>query len=339
MPATNLQSLIDNIHHGLQLLEYVTKNSIVFLSHGTNPITLQNHPLVVPKKRYQFMTRYFESAPQKIRGIDMMRHSATVQPNLDILDADDWHNAVNLILQLLPITSLMFANSRYFQGKKSKFYSERQNIWQNMDPTRSGIPTNLLADSAFHKTSCAYAKWAKDAYVIFIDGLPLDEQPKYGELTFAHWFEQGYKTIYPTVSHWETHLTTLFPHLRLRNFLEIRNIDAQPFEHSLAPLVFFKALLSNRATQDKTKEILNQTDYDMSKNFLSYQEVINIGAQLLDLACENLLAYQNQVGLTSLQVFKNFLVNRENYWHAEDALSFVKNHATPNPAQNFVKYF
>lgn len=339
VPCSNFNDLVENIHSSLEILERVTNKTVLFLSHGTNPLTKPNHPLVVPKRRYQFMTRYFESAPNTIRGIDMMRHSATVQPNLDVFENTDWHSAVNLILQLVPITSAMFANSKYFQGKKSIFYSERQNIWENMDPTRSGIPTGLLSSQGCPQTECAYAQWAKNAYVLFIDDLELSEQPIYGELTFEQWLKHGYKGIHPTILHWETHLTTLFPHLRLRNFLEIRNIDAQPFEHSLAPLVFFTSLISNHGAQQKTQELLTTQNYNPKENFDLNQNFDDIFMPLLDLSCEILLDHKHSLGLACIQAFKTFLSNREAYWHATTAQEFAKTRSTLYPAKEFIKYF
>lgn len=338
-PCTTLRQLIDNLYEGFELLERVTDKTVLFLSHGTNPLTTATHPLVVPKKRYQFMTRYFESAPKNIRGIDMMRHSATVQPNLDIFESSDWHSGVNLILNLVPITSAMFANSKFFHGKKTKFYSERQNIWAHMDPTRSGIPTGILTSKGCPDTECAYAKWAKNAYVLFIDELPLSEQPLYGEITFDQWLKNGYKGIFPTISHWETHLTTLFPHLRLRNFLEIRNIDAQPFEHSLTPLVFFKTLLTHKPVQQKTEDILTKCVPPSKEVFDLNQNFDDIFLPLLDLCCEILLDQNDALGLTSLEAFKKFLLDRENYWFAASAEEFVKQKGTLYPAQEFIKYF
>lgn len=237
-PFEKISDLAENVINGLQIMEEAASGELVFLSHGTNPIAEPDHPLVLPKDRYKIMTRYFESAPH-IRGIDMMRHSATVQANLDIFGDENWQDAVNLVLVLIPLTSGLFANSRYFKGKRSNYFSERQEIWKNMDPTRSGIPT----DMPFAENSeCAYAAWAKQANVFLVEGLPAHEQPLYGELSFERWLKNGYKGITPTILNWESHLATLFPHLRLRDFLEIRHIDAQPFEHTLAPVAFFLRL-------------------------------------------------------------------------------------------------
>lgn len=339
LPCTSLEELAKDMQHGLEILERAAENRVLFLSHGTNPITKPTHPLVVPKKRYQFMTRYFESAPKNIRGIDMMRHSATIQPNLDIFENAQWHTGVELVLNLIPITSQMFANSRYFQSHKSKFYSERQNIWANMDPSRSGIPTNLLENIGCPETECTYAKWAKSAYMLFIENLPIEEQPLYGEITFEQWMEKGYKNKYPTIGDWEVHLSTMFPHLRLRHFLEIRNIDAQPFEHSFATIAFFTALLKSRKTQKKTWDLISQFDFNTTRIFAQNTNFFPLFFPLLDLASEILEEQKEFLGAKVIQEYKNFITNREIYWEASSALDFVKKRSTLFPAQEFIKFF
>jgi len=87
-----------------------------------------------------------------------------------------------------------------------------------MDPTRSGFPTGLLNAKKCQETECTYAQWAKQAYILFVRSLPLNEQPLYGEITFEEWLKKGFRGIFPNIEDWETHLSTLFPHLRLRNF-------------------------------------------------------------------------------------------------------------------------
>ncbi len=336
-PTNNLTDLAQNVSDGLSLLEKGADNQAVFLSHGTNPISTAEHPLVVPKERYQFMTRYFKSAPSHVRGIHMMRYSATVQPNLDIFGCTNWHAGVKLILQLVPITNQLFANSAFFQGEKSAFLSERQNIWDNMDPTRSGYPTNLAVNEGCPQTECTYAKWAQKAYMLFISGLKAQDQPLYGEITFEQWIKNGYKGVFPKTEDWEIHLNSLFPHLRLRHFLEIRNIDAQPFEHSFAPMAFYNALLKNSRTQQKTWDILAEHKFNTFDIFAETQNFEKIFAPLLDFSCEVLENKKEEIGLNSLKAFKQFLNTRNDYSKEQNGFSFVKKQATFFPGKEFLK--
>jgi len=337
-PTANILDLVKNTHYGFSLLEQASSERVLFLSHGTNPISAPDHPLVVPKERYQFMTRYFQSAPSEIRGIDMMRHSATVQPNLDIFGNSEWHSGVKLILQLVPITNKMFANSKFFHNKKSQFISERQNIWDNMDPTRSGYPTHLSTSEGCPQTECTYAKWAKKAYMLFIDSLDINDQPLYGELTFEQWLQNGYHNVFPNVESWETHLGSLFPHLRLRHFLEIRNIDAQPFEHSFAPLVFYSALLKTKETQQKTWDLLSEFQLNTPEIFSETQDYSPVLEPLLNLACNIHSTHGDNLAIIILQRFMSYLNEREKYWNEPDGLSFTKKNSTLFPSKELIKY-
>lgn len=333
-PFEKISELVENVTKGLKILEEAAAGELVFLSHGTNPISSSQHPLVLPKERYQIMTRYFESEPS-IRGVDMMRHSATVQANLDIFGADHWQDAVNLILVLIPITQKLFANSRFFKGQKSKFYSERQEIWKQMDPSRSGIPTKLpFSDNA----ECVYAQWAKKANVFFIDGLPINDQPLFNELSFENWLENGFKGKYPDIESWETHLGTLFPHLRLRDFLEIRHIDAQPFEHTLAPVAFFSALAKTSKVRNEVWSFLQKNKIDYRNIFMQEHDFSDLELPLLNLAEEILSDLNEPEASKAIAAYKVFLSQKESYWQAKNALEFVKKNVTVSPEKEFNKY-
>jgi glutamate--cysteine ligase len=342
-PWEKFSDLITNVTHGLSLIESAANGQLIFLSHGTNPVAQPDHPLVLPKERYQIMTRYFEGAPH-IRGLDMMRHTATVQANLDIFGNEHWQDAVHLVLALFPFTKNLFANSCYFKGKRSLFFSERQEIWNRMDPSRSGIPTHM----AFSQNpECAYADWATKAFVFYIEGLSLPEQPAYEELTFGNWHAQGYRGIFPNISHWETHLGTLFPHLRLRDFLEIRHIDAQPYAQTLAPVAFFAALTMNAKVRKKVWMLLKKQVGDVV-SFLENHEKNSASQdascmtqdpafffELLDTATEVLRHRKENQASAAVAAYKDFFATKQSYWEAQSAIDFLKSHHTHSPCAEF----
>ena len=337
-PSATLSLLAKQSVKTLSLLEKASQGEVVFFSHGTNPIGEENHPLVLPKERYQIMTRYFESAPNNVRGIDMMRHSATVQANLDVFGDKNWRDAVHLTMVLVPMTQYLFANSAYYKGKKSSFLSERQNIWDHMDPSRSGFPFLDHRNYFSECPECAYAQWAKKAGVFLVEELPLAEQPLFNELTFCQWMKEGYKGVQPTVEDWETHLATLFPHLRLRQFLEVRHIDAQPFEQTFAPIAFFAALIQCEKTRKKTWDIIAPNHFNYEELFSGQTDTFEkFHAPLLDLALEILHDSKEKEGENALNAFKNFLPKKSEYWKANSAFEFLKANKTYSPASEFAK--
>jgi glutamate--cysteine ligase len=243
---------------------------------------------------------------------------------------------------LVPLTKNLFANSKYFMGKPSSFVSERQNIWEHMDPTRSGFPNDLPFENDTHSVACAYAKWARNAYMLFLpNDLPMDEQPLYGELTFDQWMKKGFKGTYPTLADWETHLGTLFPHLRLRQFLEVRHIDAQPFAHTFAPIAFFTALIQCANTRAKTWQLIQKYNINPQEAIYHPTDFSFIHNPLLDLAIEILKENNEEKAAQSLLAYQQFLAEKENYWQTNTPLAafeFVKRNATKTPSAEFVKY-
>lgn len=300
-PHGSYAALLDDVRYGLTLLEEASAGQVVWVDHGTNPVADASLPLLVPKHRYQIMTRYFLSQPHG-RGVDMMRYSATSQPNLD---GHAWDRSVKLVLALAPHAKSLFANSRYFHGQRTGPGSERQRIWDAIDETRTGVPPVTDAQDIAH----AYGLWAENAFVFLAGDLPIDEQPLYGELRFRDWAAQGYKGTFPTEQDWEIHLATLFPDLRLRKFLEIRMVDAQSYEHALAPMAFWATVLEH------------------GREFTEHQA--DSPVQLLERAAR--LA-QDDLAVRSLQSFLAWVQQRDALTYPESGLDFVKATATRSPA-------
>jgi glutamate--cysteine ligase len=357
-PVFHTDELAADVEEGLNILAKAAAGELVFLGTGTNPLSRPDHPLLLPKERYLVMTRYFNAIPGG-RGVHMMRHTGTVQPNLDIPGGDaEWQDAVNLTFVLTPFVRHLFANSAWFQGARSSTFSERQSIWPLVDSSRSLIPAGVPFAPDI---PCAYARWAKAASVFYVPGLSRDEQPLPGELSFEAWLEQGYKGTRPTFREWEMHLGTLFPDLRLRGFLEVRSVDAQPFEHMLAPVAFFAGVLQHGRARRRLWEFLlgvGRAYVDcqgFSKAHVSdapdswvFGKVLEespthplfsdgrIHRQLLSIAEETLADAHERVGVESLQAYRVFLSERDAYVSAPSARDFVEMHATPEPGQLFV---
>jgi glutamate--cysteine ligase len=164
------------------------------------------------------------------------------------------------------------------------------------------------------------------------------EQPLYQELTFEQWFKNGYKGTRPTIESWENHLATLFPDLRLRDFLEIRHIDAQPFEHSLAPVAFFYALLKNNKTRRNTWKILKKFHIDLNNIKKSDINNLEISHALLDYAEDVLLSLNETAGMKAVSAYRRFIAQKEDYWQEIDAFNFVRKNVTSKPSIDFLKF-
>jgi glutamate--cysteine ligase len=359
-PKGTLQELGDDVTLGLQLLEEAADGQVLFASHGTNPVGYKDFPLVVPKSRYQIMTRYFNSEPGG-RGVHMMRQTATVQPNLDVSGDDaTWSDAVSLCYVLTPFARHIFSNSAFFHNSKVESFSERQMIWTKMDSTRSGIPTGLVGEK---DVVCPYIRWALQANVFLVEGLPIAEQPLFGELKFANWLKSGYKGVFPRLKDWETHLATLFPELRLRSFLEIRSTDAQDFSHTFAPAAFWSGLLQNEKARIRVWDFLlglskskvhfeiekEHLSADLSKESRHFNELIQlpiahplfrdqeIHRVLFRIAADSLKEQgQDEVGVRALSAFQHDRERQIQLQNVTDGKTFLQRIAVKNPSQAFV---
>jgi len=325
-PRFETAHIVQDVVAALEALESAASGEVVFLSHGTNPLAPVDMPLLVPKERYQILRRYFESEPGG-RGKDMMGHTATVQPNIDINgDDSDWEDAVRLTFALTPAVQTLTRNSDFFAGRHSVHRSERQNIWLNTDPTRSGIPPGIVKSE---DVACCYAQWARQANVFLVRGLSLDEQPKFGELTFERFLSHGYKGVLPTLQDWELHLATLFPELRLRGFLEIRSLDAQPFEHILAGVMLWKGLLSDPQARAEAWSLF-------CTQCIPERHQDTLGSELLNLATESLRRMGDELGAASLCAASSHWLQRSGYSEKAEPFEFVRHHARHSPARDFV---
>lgn len=331
-PQTSLAAIAEDLRQGLQLLEEAACGQVLFLDHGTNPVAGEDLPLLIPKQRYQILDRYFTSQPGG-RGVHMMRHSATAQPNLDVHGEEDWLDAVNLTFVMTPLARALFANSRYFQRQLCPPGSERQRIWAAIDPTRTGIPTGVpFAEDLIDR----YAEWAEQAHVFLAGNLPLEEQPLFGQLTFRQWLEEGYRGTRPTFKDWESHLGTLFPDLRLRRFLEIRMVDAQNYEHALAPLAFWAAVLQSADNRQRMWDFLHRLAQaqglskaaDLLHHPLEYTPQILL--QAVDTA---LVGCQEELARASLQAFGDWVRVRPSVNYPESAWEFVRAQASLHPSR------
>lgn len=334
-PQDTLSGVLADLAEGLRLLEEAAAGEVLFLDHGTNPLAPADLPLLVPKHRYKILNRYFASQPGG-RGVHMMRYSATAQPNVDVIGSAAWPDAINLALALTPFARALFANSRYFHGRLTPPGSERQRIWAAIDASRTGIPPGVAFQPELAQR---YAAWARNANVFLAGDLPLDEQPLYAELTFAQWEERGFKGTHPTFADWETHLGTLFPDLRLRRFLEVRMVDAQPYEHVLAPMAFWAEALQVASTRQRLWQWLQSTALQHGlqgpADFLTLSSPLFADLAVLDslLTCVENGAH-DELARRSLSAFGEWLRTRAEYSYPETGLDFVKATATAHPSRH-----
>jgi glutamate--cysteine ligase len=212
---------------------------IGFLGLGMTPDwSLQEIP-VMPKSRYAIMRRYMPKVGT--RGLDMMFRTATIQVNLDFSSEADMARKMRVATALQPLATALFANSPFTEGKPNGFLSERAHIWNDTDNSRSGLIPAIFNDNFGYET---YVDWALKVPMYFVR-----RQGHYHDASGQSFedFMQGQLPaclgLRPTLNDWEDHLSTLFPHVRLKRFLEMRGADGGPWRRICALPAFWTGLL------------------------------------------------------------------------------------------------
>ena len=195
-----------------------------FLSLGMSPKwTLAETP-VMPKSRYRIMTNYMRKVGS--RGLDMMYRTATVQANLDFSSEVDMVTKLRVGLALQPVITALFANSPFTEGTLNGFLSARSEIWRHTDAARSGmLPFAFEPGMGFER----YVDYALDVPMYFVK-----RGSVYHDVAGASFRDllQGRLAALPgesaRVSDWANHLSTIFPEVRLKRYLEMRGADVGP---------------------------------------------------------------------------------------------------------------
>jgi len=213
--------------------------NIHFLGLGVTPLWSVAEIERMPKSRYAIMTPYMDKVGAL--GTSMMYRSATVQANLDFADEADMVRKMRVSLALQPVVTALFANSPFVDGRPSGYLSFRSQIWLDTDRARTGMLPFAFEDGfGFDR----YAEHALDVPMYFVirDHHYVDVA---GESFRA--FMRGELPQLPgerpTVRDWEDHLSTLFPEVRLKQFLEMRGADMGDAAHVLALPALWAGLL------------------------------------------------------------------------------------------------
>jgi glutamate--cysteine ligase len=197
---------------------------IGFLGLGFAPTWRREDCPVMPKGRYAIMRAYMPKVGGK--GLDMMLRTCTVQANLDFASEADMVKKMRVSLALQPIATALFANSPFVEGKPSGLLSSRADVWTDTDPDRTGMLDFVFREGFGFQT---YADYALDVPMYFVkrDGKYIDTSGR----SFRSFMKGELAELpgeRPTLGDWSDHLTTLFPEVRLKQYLEMRGADSGP---------------------------------------------------------------------------------------------------------------
>ena len=193
----------------------------------------------MPKGRYKIMTNYMPKVGQY--GLDMMYRTCTVQTNLDFSSEADMVKKLRVSVALQPIATALFANSPFTEGKPNGFLSFRSEIWRDTDNARSGmIPWAFEDGMGFER----WVDYALDVPMYFVKRG--DAYIDVSGSSFRAFFDgknPAFPGERPTLSDWANHLSTIFPEVRLKRYLEMRGADGVPWGRLPALPAFWVGLL------------------------------------------------------------------------------------------------
>jgi glutamate--cysteine ligase len=235
--AAELQRHFDDVHAVADGL------GLGFAPLGFHPTARRDDMPFMPKSRYAIMRRYMPLVGTL--GLDMMLRTCTVQVNLDFADEADMRRKLRVGLLLQPVATALFANSPFTEGRPNGFLSARANVWTDTDADRTGVPAVMLEHGfSFER----YVEWLLDVPMYFVarDGALRDV----AGASFRDYMAgkvAALSDLTPTLGDFADHVTTTFPEVRLKRFLEMRGADAGSPAMMVAQSAFWIGLLYDEA--------------------------------------------------------------------------------------------
>jgi len=223
-----------------------------FLGTGMWPDKTRDELPRMPKGRYAIMLGYMPRVGSL--GLDMMLRTCTIQVNLDYRSEADMVRKFRVGLALQPVATALFANSPFTEGKPNGYKSFRSHIWEDTDPDRTGMLPFVFEDGFGYERYCDYALDVP-MYFVYRDGKYIDVA---GE-SFREFLEGKLPQIpgeKPRISDWTDHLSTAFPEVRLKSFLEMRGADGGRWSRICGLPALWVGLLYDDQALDEAWELV-----------------------------------------------------------------------------------
>jgi glutamate--cysteine ligase len=259
-PLENLhQTCRETAGHLGELKIVSDRLGVGFFGMGFQPKWRRDEMPWMPKGRYKIMREYMPKVGGL--GLDMMTRTCTVQVNLDYASEADMVKKFRVSLALQPIATALFADSPFYEGQPNGFLSYRSHIWTDTDADRTGMLDFVFAEGfGFER----YVDYILDVpmYFVYRDGKYIDASG----LSFRD-FMAGRLSVLPgekpTLADWTDHLTTAFPEVRLKRYLEMRGADGGPWSRLCALPAFWVGLLYDDTALDAAWDLVR--DFSMEE--------------------------------------------------------------------------
>ncbi|GMN12234.1 glutamate--cysteine ligase [Altererythrobacter sp. MTPC7] len=242
-----------------QVKQIGAKSGVGFLGLGMWPDKTREDLPVMPKGRYEIMMRHMPRVGNL--GLDMMLRTCTIQVNLDYSSEADMAKKFRTGLALQPLATALFANSPFTEGKPNGYLSYRSHIWSDTDPHRTGMLPFVFEDGFGYER---YVDYMLDVpmYFVFRDGKYIDA----AGMSFRDFMKGELPALpgeLPSENDWWDHLSTAFPEVRLKSFLEMRGADGGPWSRICALPALWVGLLYDDNALDAAWDLVK--DWSMEE--------------------------------------------------------------------------
>jgi glutamate--cysteine ligase len=234
-----------------------------FLGLGMWPDKTRAELPRMPKGRYGIMLGYMPKVGNL--GLDMMLRTCTIQVNLDYSSEADMVKKFRVGLALQPVATALFANSPFTEGKPNGYKSFRSHIWEDTDPDRTGMLPFVFEDGFGYERYCDYMLQVP-MYFVYRDGKYIDVA---GE-SFGDFLEGKLPQLpgeKPMVTDWIDHLSTAFPEVRLKSFLEMRGADGGRWSRICGLPALWVGLLYDQQALDAAWDLVKHWSIEGREKF------------------------------------------------------------------------
>jgi glutamate--cysteine ligase len=243
--------------HVAEVRQIAARLGIRLIGIGARPFGTIDDVSWLPKRRYGVMRTYFPAHGRQSRLAHyMMKQTATVQANFDYVDEPDALAKIRAAYGVTSIVTALYAASPISEGRPNGFKTFRAGIWLETDESRAGLLPFVFEPSFSFRD---YVEWALDVPMFFVVRGGVYRPAN--AMTFRRFMSEGFEGETATIGDWETHLSTLFPEVRLKRYIELRGADAGPLPTALALGALWRGLLENAAAREEAWGLVAEHDF------------------------------------------------------------------------------
>ena len=252
------QTCHESTSHLKDVCEIGQALNIGFMGLGLHPTLTLDTVHLMPKARYDIMRAYMPQVGNM--GLDMMLRTCTVQVNIDFADETDMVEKLRIGFALQPLAVALFANSPFNHGQLNGMLSMRSHMWTQTDPDRTGLLPFVFEDGMGYPR---YVEHVLDVPMYFVcrDGRFLDAAGQ----SFRDFLAGNLPALpgeKPRLSDWQDHLTTLYPEVRLKTYIEMRGADGGSKASLCSLPAFWVGLLYDAKAQAAAYDIINEWSFE-----------------------------------------------------------------------------